>query len=190
MPTGTAFIKHEFDEAISIQQAMVEATRELARAHPMTEARDALKRLLPIEEDQLQVLQSFGALFDARGKQEDVARAMTGLMDRTLKKAGTADAEESEAYEAHAVLLSLVRKQQDSTASLITLAGEMQDRKLAAGARKMRRELTAATKDLGAQLASFAVRIASRGDGIAAARAAAQGEAQPQKGPSKARAKG
>src|SRR5919202_6045498 len=146
MPAGTAFIKHEFDEAISIQQAAVEAARALSEAHPVPEARTAIKEMLPTGEEHLQTLQSFGALFDAKGKQEDVARGMASLMQKTLGKAKEGGAEESEAYEAHAVLLSLKRKQQDSTVSLVRLADELGNRKMATAGRKMQRELNAATK--------------------------------------------
>jgi hypothetical protein len=179
MPAGTAFIKHEFDEAISIQRAAIEAARALSESHPVPEARSALKEMLPIGEQHLQTLESFGALFDAKGKQEDVARGMGSLMQKTLSKAQEGGAEESEAYEAHAVLLSLKRKQQDSAGSMIRLAEELGDRKMAAAARKMQRELNAATNRLNDLLADFAVRIASQGDGLEAAKAAAQGGAQP-----------
>jgi hypothetical protein len=179
MPAGTAFVKHEFDEAISIQKTVVEAARALSEAHPVPGARTAIKEMLPIGEEHLQTLQSFGALFDSRGKQEDVARGMSSLMQKTLAKAQEGGAEESEAYEAHAVLLSLARKQQDSTASLILLAEKVDDRTLATAARKLQRELNASTKQLNELLADFAVRIAAQGDGLEAVKAAAQGEARP-----------
>ncbi|HEX5939909.1 MAG TPA: hypothetical protein VFZ12_06080, partial [Dehalococcoidia bacterium] len=59
----------------------------------------------------LQELQKFGKPFGASGKREEVADALGSLADETSAKAGE---EESEAYEAHAVLLNLKRKQQDS----------------------------------------------------------------------------
>ena len=72
--------------------------------------------------------------------------------------------EESEAYEAHAVLLSLHRKQQDSAPAVVKIAEELGDKKMAAAGRKMKRELDASTKELGELLADFAVRIVKQPD--------------------------
>jgi hypothetical protein len=162
MPAGKEFIKHEFDEAISIQKTLVESARELSQAHPVPAARTALQEMLPEGEAHLEALQSFGALFGARGKKEVVVRGMAGLMEKTLANAKEHKEEESEAYEAHAVLLSLKRKQQDSSVSLIRIAEELGDRKLATAARKMQRELSASSKKLNDLLADFAVRIAKQ----------------------------
>ena len=35
MPSGTEFIKHEFDEAIAIQQSIVESGSALSTSHPV-----------------------------------------------------------------------------------------------------------------------------------------------------------
>ncbi|HEV2124303.1 MAG TPA: hypothetical protein VGW38_16220 [Chloroflexota bacterium] len=185
MPAGTDFVKHEFDEAISIQRSFVEAARELSGSHPVPESRAAIKALLPKGEEHLKTLESFGALFDARGKKEDVARGMESLMQKTLRKATEQQAEESEAYEAHAVLLTLARKQQDSASSMIRIATEAKDSKMGKAARAIQRDLNATTKQLADLLGEFAVRIASQGDGLPAVQAAAQGEAQPPAGTAK-----
>ncbi len=163
MPAGREFIKHEFDEATAIQQCIVESGRELSAAHPVPAARTALQELQPIAEQHLETLQSFGATFGARGKKEEVVRGMEGLMKKVLASAKEkGKEEESEAYEAHAVLLSLFRKQQDSAPAIKKIATELGDRKLAAAAGTMKRELDAATKRLNELLGDFAVRIASQ----------------------------
>jgi hypothetical protein len=43
MPAGTEFIKHEFDEAIAIQQTICESGEILAKSHPMPEVRRQLE---------------------------------------------------------------------------------------------------------------------------------------------------
>ena len=165
MPAGKPFIKHEFDEAIEIQKNIVEAGQELAKVHPVPAARTALKEMGPIAEQHLETLQSFGALFNAKGKKEDVVKGMENLMNKVLTKAKEkGKEEESEAYEAHAVLLSLHRKQQDSAPAVVKIAEELGDKRMATAGRKMKRELDAATKELSELLADFAVRIATQED--------------------------
>ena len=165
MPAGRPFIKHEFDEAIEIQRNIVESGKELASVHPVPAARTALKELGPVAEQHLETLESFGALFNARGKKEDVVKGMEGLMKKVLTKAKEkGKEEESEAYEAHAVLLSLHRKQQDSAPAVVKIAEELGDKKMAAAGRKMKRELDSATKQLSEVLSDFAVRIATQPD--------------------------
>ena len=163
MPAGKEFIKHEFDEGIEIQKNIVEAGKELAGVHPVPAAREALKALQPVAEQQLETLQSYGALFGAKGKKEEVVRGMESLMKKVLTNAKEkGKEEESEAYEAHAVLLSLHRKQQDSAPAMVKIAEELGDKKMAAAGRKMKRELDASTKQLGELLSDFAVRIAKQ----------------------------
>jgi phosphoglycolate phosphatase-like HAD superfamily hydrolase len=163
MPSGKDFIKHEFDEAIAIQQCIVESGKELSQVHPVPAARTALKELQPIAEQHLETLQSFGANFGAKGKKEDVVKGMEGLMNKVLTSAKEkGKEEESEVYEAHAVLLSLFRKQQDSAPAVKKIATELGDRKLVIAANKMKRELDAATKQLNELLGDFAVRIATQ----------------------------
>src|SRR5688500_16058134 len=126
MPAGRPFIKHEFDEAIEIQRNIVESGKELAAVHPVPAARTALKELGPVAEQHLETREDFGALFTARGKTEDVVKSMEGIMKKVLTKAkGNGKEEESEAYGAHAVLLSLRRKQLDSAPAVVKIAEEM-----------------------------------------------------------------
>ncbi|HEX7195490.1 MAG TPA: hypothetical protein VF364_01510, partial [Candidatus Limnocylindria bacterium] len=76
----------------------------------------------------------------------------------TASKAGT---EESEAYEAHAVLLNLKRKQQDSADALIKIARDRKDTDMRDTAMKMKKEIKTGADGLAKSLADFAVRIAS-----------------------------
>ena len=160
MPEGQGFIKHEFDEAIAIQQCVVAAGRQLGEAHPLPEAQQALKEQLKVDERHLQQLQQFGGEFGATGEVEDVAGGMIELMQQTLAKA-TED--ESEAYEAHAVLLSLKRKQQDSSMSVMKIAKEIGNRELRDAAVEMNKEIKGGAEQMADLLATFAVRIATQG---------------------------
>jgi hypothetical protein len=164
MPAGSAFITHEYDEGIAIQQAIVAAAEALGAAHPVPAARDAIREQLAVDQRQLEDLRLLGAPHGAEGKQEDVARGMDTLMRKTLEKATDKEPEESDVYEAHAVLLSLKRKQLDSAGGMIATATDRGDTRAAATHRKHQRELTAATRALAETLAAFAVRIASRPD--------------------------
>jgi hypothetical protein len=83
---------------------------------------------------------------------------MGELMDETLASAGEA---ESEAYEAHAVLLSLKRKQQDSGAAMIRIARDRKDAELRDAATEFERAQREGAKALADALAAFAVRIAA-----------------------------
>ena len=121
---GDDFIKHEFDEAIAIQERIVEAERQLSREHPFPDAQQAIKTCLNEDQRFLKQLQQLGKPRGATGEVEDVAGAMGELMQETL---ATASEAESEAYEAHAVLLSLKRKQQDSGAAMVKIARELGD---------------------------------------------------------------
>ena len=48
MPSGTEFIKHEFDEAIAIQQSIVESGKRLSTSHPVPDVKKQLKSDLKI----------------------------------------------------------------------------------------------------------------------------------------------
>ena len=67
----------------------------------------------------LKQLQQLCRPYRATGKEEDVVAAMKELMTETASSAGKA---ESETYEAHAVLLTLKRKQQDSAGATLKIA--------------------------------------------------------------------
>ena len=158
MPSGTEFIKHEFDEAIAIQQSIVDAGTKLSTSHPVAEVKRQIKTDLRIDERHLRDLQKFGKPFGAAGKREEVAEALGSLADETSAKAGE---EESEAYEAHAVLLNLKRKQQDSADAMIKIARDRKEPDLRDAATRMKREIKSSADDLAKSLADFAVRIAS-----------------------------
>ena len=158
MPSGTEFIKHEFDEAIAIQQSIVESGKRLSTSHPVPDVKKQLKSDLKIDERHLAKLQTFGKPFGAAGKREEVAEALGKLADETSQKAAS---EDSEAYEAHAVLLNLKRKQQDSADALVKIARDRKDTQLREEAAAMKKEIKTGADGLAKSLADFAVRIAS-----------------------------
>jgi hypothetical protein len=155
---GDEFITHEFDEAIAIHRGIIEAERSLAATHPLPEVKRALKGYLKEDERFLSELEALGADKGATGKVEEVAASMTELMETTLQSAPEA---ESEAYEAHAVLLSLKRKQQDSGLAMMRIARQLKDTKLRDAATRFERGQRQAAKELGRSLAEFARRIAA-----------------------------
>jgi di/tripeptidase len=159
MPSGTEFIKHEFDEAIAIQQSIVESGKALSATHPVGEVKRQLKSDLRVDEQHLAKLQKFGKPYGAVGKREEVAEALGSLANETASKAGS---EESEAYEAHAVLLNLKRKQQDSADAVIKIARDRKETELRDAALKMKKEIKASADELAKSLADFAVRIAAK----------------------------
>ena len=158
MPSGTEFIKHEFDEAIAIQQSIIESGKALSTSHPVPAVKRQLTAALKVDQRHLAQLEKFGKPFGATGKREEVAEALGSLADETSKKAGT---EKSEAYEAHAVLLNLKRKQQDSADAVIKIARDRKETDLRDAAMKMRKEIKASADELAKSLANFAVDIAS-----------------------------
>ena len=158
MPSGTEFIKHEFDEAIAIQQSIVASGKTLSTSHPVAAIKRQLTTDLKVDQQHLAQLQKFGKPHGATGKREEVAEALGTLADETAQKAGS---EESEAYEAHAVLLNLKRKQQDSADAMIKIARDRKETDLRDAATKMKKEIKASADGLGKSLADFAVRIAA-----------------------------
>jgi hypothetical protein len=159
MPAGTEFIKHEFDEAIAFQETVVETADILSRKHPVADAKKLLKSQLATDKRHLATLKKFGKPFGATGKREEVVDAMATLAEETRAKA---EQEESEAYEAHAVLLTLKRKQQDSADAIVKIARDRKDTDLRDAAMEMKKEIKAGADELGKSLADFAVRIASK----------------------------
>ena len=155
---GDDFITHEFDEAIAIQQSICDAGDKLSSSHPVASVKRQLSADLKVDQRHLAQLQKFGKPFGAVGKREEVAEALGSLADETSAKAGS---EESEAYEAHAVLLNLKRKQQDSADAMIKIARDRKDTDLRDAATKMKKEIKASADALGKSLADFAVQIAS-----------------------------
>jgi thioredoxin-like negative regulator of GroEL len=157
---GDAFIRHEFDEAISVHQAIVEAERILAEAHPMSEAKTAIKRMLKDDERCLAQLKELGRTYGATGKAEEVAGAMQELSETVTKSAEEAP---SEAYEAHAVLLTMLRKQQDSSSAMAKIASKVGDTKARTAATEMQKATKAEAEELSTLLAKLAVDIATEG---------------------------
>ena len=125
---GDEFIKHEFDEAIAIHGGIVEAETQLAKSHPVPGgARQHQGAAQGGPGASSSSSGSLGEPYGATGEVEEVAGSMLELMTATLESAGEA---ESEAYEAHAVLLSLKRKQQDSGAAMLRIARARKDTEL------------------------------------------------------------
>ena len=168
MPSGTEFIKHEFDEAIAIQQSIVASGKKLTTSHPVAAVKRQIKSALTVDQRHLTQLKKFGKPFGASGKREEVAEALGTLADETAAKAGT---EESEAYEAHAVLLNLKRKQQDSAAAMVKIAREQKDTDMRDSALEFGKATKASAQELADDLAKFAVEIATMQPTRARARA-------------------
>jgi di/tripeptidase len=158
MPSGTEFIKHEFDEAIAIQRSIIESGKALSGSHPVAAVKRQLAGDLKVDQQHLAQLEKFGKPYGATGKREEVAEALGSLAEETSQKAGS---EESEAYEAHAVLLNLKRKQQDSADAVIKIARDRKETELRDAAMKMKKEVKASADALAKSLANFAVGIAS-----------------------------
>jgi hypothetical protein len=156
---GEEFIKHEFDEAIAFQRTIVDAERALSRTHPVPDARATVKACLKDDEAFLKQLQQLGKPYGASGEEEEVVAAMKALMTETLASAGEA---ESEAYEAHAVLLTLKRKQQDSGAAIARVARALKQADVRDAAVAFERSQRQSSKALAGSLADFAVRIATK----------------------------
>jgi hypothetical protein len=155
---GREFIKHEFDEAISIQSRIVETARSLSRSHPQAESRRLIERMARSDERQLEELKRLGKPYGAKGVEEEVAKALGDLARETTAHAGDAP---SEAYEAHAVLLTLKRKQQDSAAAVLKIARSLKETDLRDSAQEMLRETKKSAQSLADALATLAVSIAT-----------------------------
>ena len=156
--TGKEFITHELDEAIAVQRAIVKAEESLSREHPSASAKRALKTSLKEDRGFLRQLETLGRRYGASGKAEEVAQALDQLMTETSEKAAEAD---SEAYEAHAVLLNLKRKQQDSGSAMLKIARAVKDTEMRDAAREFATATKASAQLLATELADFAVTIAT-----------------------------
>ena len=157
---GKEFIKHEFDEAIAIQQAIVDAESALARSHPFTAAKTAIKAAMREDRTYLSQLQKLGQEFEATGEVEDVAGGLLALMQQTLQKA-EAEGNDSDYYEAHAVLVNLKRKQQDSAGGMWKIGRSQKDDQVRDAGRDMMRAQKRASQGLADELAAYAVVIAA-----------------------------
>ncbi len=147
---GQAFIMHEFNEAIAVQQAIVETGRQLAAVHPMPDTKKSLKQGLKEDERLLRELERLGKKFGATGKREEIAAAMEQLAKQTAETAKGGD--ESEAYEATAVLLSLKRKQQDAAASIQKIARKLRDTEMREKAAEFQKAMKQGSQELVKQL--------------------------------------
>jgi hypothetical protein len=156
---GQEFITHEFDEAIAVQRTIVTAEEQLSKSHPFPAAKRSLTSSLKDDRKFLTALEKLGREHGASGKVEEVAGALQQLMQETAQKASEA---ESEAYEAHAVLLNLKRKQQDSASAMLKIARAEKDTKMRDAAQEFEKGTRESAKELSAQLAAFAVAIAGR----------------------------
>jgi len=156
---GEDFITHEFDESIAIQQAIVDGATSLAKSHPRAAAKQAITTVLKEDRVFLKTLKQLGKKHAATGKAEGVALALKNLMEETAESAGEAP---SEAYEAHAVLINLKRKQQDSASAMLKIARELGDDELRDAAIEFGKATKASAQLLADDLAVFAVEIATR----------------------------
>jgi hypothetical protein len=164
---GKEFITHELDEAIAIQRAIVRAEESLSQEHPSPTAKRLIKEGLKADQRFLTQLETLGRPWGATGRAEEVAEALEQLMTETSEKAAEA---ESEAYEAHAVLLNLKRKQQDSGSAMLKIARAMKDVEMRDAAQEFARATKASAQELADELATFAVTIATaNGTGLRAA---------------------
>ena len=157
---GEEFITHEFDEAIAVQQSIVDAETTLSTKHPLSSAKTALKASLADDEAFLKQLRTLGKEHDATGKVEDVAGGLKKLMEETLDTA-TTEGEDSDFYEAHAVLLNLKRKQMDSAGGMLEIARATKDDELRKAATEFQRAQKSTSEALADELATYAAKIAT-----------------------------
>lgn len=157
---GSEFITHEYDEAIAVQQCIVDAETALAKAHPMASAKAAIRTALTEDKKFLAQLRQLGKPHGATGKVEDVAEGLKDLMEETLDTA-TTDGAESDYYEAHAVLLNNKRKQMDSAGGMLEIARATKDAELRTAATAFAKAQKASCEVLADELAGFAARIAT-----------------------------
>ena len=156
---GDEFITHEFDEAIAIQQSIVDAETTLSTKHPVASAKKAISSSLTEDKRFLRELKTLGKQHDATGKVEDVAGGLKELMESTLESA-TKEGADSDFYEAHAVLLNLKRKQMDSAGGMLAIARDQKDAELRTAATAFQKAQKASSESLTSELAAYAVKIA------------------------------
>lgn len=156
--SGQEFITHEFDEAIAIQEAIVDGAETLAKDHHRAESKHAITVGLETDTEQLRMLRTFGKAHTATGKAEGVAAALKTLMEDTAASAGEAP---SEAYEAQAVLVALKRKQQDSAGALLRIARDLDDTELRDAATEFGRVTRTSADALADDLSWFALELAT-----------------------------
>lgn len=158
---GEEFITHEYDEAIAVQQCIVDAETTLATKHPVGSAKTAIKASLAEDKDFLKQLKALGKPHGATGKVEDVAEGLKNLMEDVLETATTEGAD-SDYYEAHAVLLNIKRKQMDSAGGMLEIARATKDTELKSAATAFAAAQKASCQTLASELASYAALIATK----------------------------
>jgi hypothetical protein len=158
---GDEFVTHEFDEAIAIQQVIVDAESTLSTKHPVAAAKKVITAALAEDREFLKQLKTLGKEHGATGKVEDVAGGLKELMETTLESA-TKEGADSEFYEAHAVLLNLKRKQQDSAGAMRKIASDERDTATREAAAAFEKAQKAHAQELATSLADYAVMIASQ----------------------------
>ena len=158
--TGEAFITHEYDEAIAVQQCIVDAETTLSTKHPRASAKGAIKTALTQDKVFLTQLKKLGKPHGATGKVEDVASGLKELMEETLETASTEGAD-SDFYEAHAVLLNIKRKQMDSAGGMLEIARATKDTALRTAATEFQKAQKASCQVLADELAAYAAQIAT-----------------------------
>jgi hypothetical protein len=101
MPSGTQFIKHEFDEAIAIQRSIVDSATKLSTSHPVGEVKRQIKAGLRTDERHLRDLQKFGKPF---GAYEALTAVLAAMPRGSTVRSGPAGSDEvdAEAWEAAA----------------------------------------------------------------------------------------
>jgi hypothetical protein len=158
---GEDFITHEYDEAIAVQQCIVDAETALSTKHPVGPARTAIKSALSEDKEFLKQLKALGKPHGATGKLEDVAEGLTSLMEETLETATTEGAD-SDYYEAHAVLLNIKRKQMDSAGGMLEIARATKDGELTKAATAFAAAQKSSCQVLASELAAYAALIATK----------------------------
>ena len=157
---GDEFITHEYDEAIAVQQCIVDAESKLSTTHPEATAKRAITTALADDKTFLAELKKLGKPHGATGKVEDVAEGLKELMESTLNTA-TKDGADSDYYEAHAVLLNIKRKQMDSAGGMLEIARATKDADLRKAATEFQKAQTASCQVLANELAAYAAKIAT-----------------------------
>jgi hypothetical protein len=158
---GEEFVTHEYDEAIAVQQCIVDAETTLSTKHPVGSSKTAIKAALAEDKDFLKQLKALGKPHGATGKVEDVAEGLTSLMEDVLKTATTEGAD-SDYYEAHAVLLNIKRKQMDSAGGMLEIARATKDAELKKAATAFAAAQKSSCQTLATELASYAAMIATK----------------------------
>ena len=135
-------------------------SRSSSTTHPVATAKRAIKSALAADEKYLKQLQTLGKPHGATGEVEDVAGGLKELMESTLEKA-TTEGNDSDYYEAHAVLLNLKRKQWDSAGGMVAIARDQKDTKLRDAAKDFQAGQKVTSTALTKELAAYAVQIAA-----------------------------